>query len=175
MEVFVKKTAITLLLLVSTGWAQKKFQPLNVKPGLWESTTSVTTSGQLPMPAEYLNKLTPEQRARFEQAMKAHSAPRTTSHTQKACETKEKLQESPFNDQKECKQTLITSTSSRAEVNIMCQFEDVTTRGHMNIEAISAESVKGTGEMTSSGGGHTMNNKVSFTAKWLGSSCGSVK
>jgi hypothetical protein len=49
-------------------------QPLNIKPGLWETTMTIRTAGQLPMAAELLNKLTPEQRAEFEARMQARSA-----------------------------------------------------------------------------------------------------
>src|SRR5260221_7544112 len=38
----------------------KKWQPLNVKPGFWESTRTWTTSGQMPIPAGMLDRLTPE-------------------------------------------------------------------------------------------------------------------
>ena len=37
-----------LLLAASTTWAADKFQPLNVKAGLWESTTATTMSGEMP-------------------------------------------------------------------------------------------------------------------------------
>jgi len=171
----VNKIAIAVVLFASVALAQSKFQPLNVKPGLWESTTTSTTAGQMPVPAELLSKLTPEQRAKFEARMKSNSASRTNTFTHKSCETKEKLAEQPFDDKQECKQTLLTSTSTAAEIRMSCQFGDVTSTGTMKIHVLSPESVKGSGQMTSNGGGHTMNVNTSFSAKWLGASCGSVK
>lgn len=162
---------VAMIVLSSAAWAQKKFQPLNVKPGLWQSTSTITTSGQMPMPAEILSKLTPEQRARFEQRMKADSAPKTRTTTARDCETKEQLEKAPFSDNKECTQTLLTSTSSRAELSVVCHMGDVTSRGHMNIEALNSENVRGTGEMSATGEGHTFTSKVAFTGKWLGASC----
>jgi hypothetical protein len=171
----VKKIVIGIVLFASAAFAQGKFQPLNVKPGLWESTTTSTTAGQMPFPAELLSRLSPEQRAKMEARMKANSAPKTRTFTNKGCETKEKLAEQPFSDQKECKQTIITSSSTKAELKILCEFGDVRSSGTMHIDVLSPESVKGSGQMTSNGGGHSMTMNTSFSAKWLGPSCGSVK
>ena len=81
-----KKVAIAVMLFSSAAWAQAKFQPLNVKTGLWESTSTSTTVGQMPVPADLLAKLSPEQRAKFEARMKANSAPKTRTFTKKNCE-----------------------------------------------------------------------------------------
>src|ERR1051326_794273 len=43
-----------------------KLQPMDVKPGLWETNTTMTVAGEMPVPAEMLNRLTPEQRARID-------------------------------------------------------------------------------------------------------------
>jgi Protein of unknown function (DUF3617) len=175
MEDHVKKVAIAVMVLSSAAWAQDKLQPLNVKTGLWESTSSSTRSGQMPMPAELLAKLSPEQRAKFEARMKANSAPKTNTFTNKSCETKEKLAEQPFNDRKECKQTVVTSTGNSAEIKVSCQFDDISSTGTMKIDVLNSESVKGSGQMTSNGGGHVMTVNTTFSAKWLGPSCGDIK
>src|SRR2546423_9766604 len=170
-----RRTVLAILLFSSAAWAQNKFQPLNVKTGLWESTVTSTRTGQVPIPAELLARLSPEQRAKFEARMKANSAPKGTTITKKDCETKEKLAEQPFNNQKECKQTVVTSTSTKAEIKVSCQFGDFTANGTMQVEALSPESVKGSGQMTSNGGGQSMSMNTTFSAKWLGPSCGSVE
>lgn len=170
-----KSIAIGVLLLSSMAWAQSKFQPLNVKPGLWESSTTTTTTGQMPIPSEMLSKLSPDQRARMEARMNANSAPRTRTFTNKQCETKEKLAEQPFSDQKECKSTVISSTATKAEIKMSCEYNDVKATGTMNIEVLGPENVKGSGHMTSSGGGHSMTVNTTFSGKWLGASCGSTK
>src|SRR5690348_14518665 len=69
-----------------------KLQPMNVKPGLWETTTTITVAGEMPIPAEVLNRLTPEQRARMEARMKANSSGHTNTNTHKSCVTKEDLE-----------------------------------------------------------------------------------
>jgi hypothetical protein len=169
------KRIVIAVMLSSVAWAQAKFQPLNVKTGLWESTITSTTSGQMPIPAEMLAKLSPEQRAKFEARMKQNSTPKTRTYTNRDCETKEKLAEQPFNSAKECKQTITASTSTKAEVKMICEFGDVKTSGIMRIDVLSPENVKGSGQMTSNGGGHSMTVDTSFSAKWLGPSCGDVK
>src|SRR5690242_9544509 len=57
----------------SAPQAATKMQPLNVKPGLWETTVTYSMAGELPMSPEMLKKMTPEQRARLEEAMKAEN------------------------------------------------------------------------------------------------------
>jgi hypothetical protein len=166
-----------MVLISSAAWAQSKFQPLNVKTGLWESTTSSTTSGQMPIPAEFLQKLSPEQRAKVQARMNANSnsSPRTSTHTSKVCETKEKLAEQPFSGQQECKETVVSSTGNRMEMRVSCKFGDVKSSGTMKVDTISPEAVKGSGQMTSDGGGHAMTINSEFSSKWLGPSCGDVK
>jgi len=175
MKNIAKHIAMGVLLLSSMAWAQSKFQPLSVKPGLWESTTTSTTTGQRPIPSEMLSQLSPDQRARMEARMNANSAPRTRTFTNKQCETKEKLAEQPFSNQKECKATVISSTATKAEIKMSCEYGDVKSTGTMNVEALGPENVKGSVHMTSSGGSHTMTVNTTFSGKWLGSSCGSTK
>lgn len=169
------RIVIAAALLSSAAWGQSKFQPLNVKTGLWESTVTSTTSGQMPLPAEMLARLSPEQRAKLEARMKQNSAAKSRTSTNTDCETKEKLAEQPFSSQKECKQTIVTSTSTKAEIKVVCEYGDVRSSGTMHIDVLSPESVKGAGQMTSNGGGHSMTVNTSFSAKWLGSSCGNLK
>ena len=94
-----------------TSWTADPVQPLDVKLGLWETTTVNEMSGMPPMPAEVLAKLTPEQRAKMEAAFKARAAqgPRTT--TQRTCLTKEELSK-PLalgdDNDKSCARTIIS-------------------------------------------------------------------
>ena len=68
------KLVVVLIITASAGlWAADRYQPLDVKTGLWEVTTTVSTSGQMPIPPDLLAKLTPEQRAKFEQQMSGRS------------------------------------------------------------------------------------------------------
>ena len=90
--------------------------------------------------------------------------------------TKEKLEKSPdFNEDSKCKTTLLTSTSSKADIKLACAYEDIQTQGVLHLEALSPESIKGSGEMSATGNGHTMNTNSSFTAKWIAPACGGVQ
>jgi hypothetical protein len=52
-----------------------KLEPLNVKIGLWENTTTISSSGAVGIPPERLAKMSPEQRA---SGSSAQGAGRTT-------------------------------------------------------------------------------------------------
>lgn len=157
--------------------AQEKLQPLNVKLGLWETTWTRTTSGEMPIPDELLSRLTPEQRAKMEERMKARAAQSTKTTTNKECLTKEKLdKELAFgDDRKECTRTVVTSTSSKAEFRMQCAEGDVKGNGTFLVEAVSTENVKGSVNIVASGNGHNMNSSGTFTAKWIGPDCGDLK
>ncbi len=173
-----RTTFMGMILLLSVPlWAGNTIQPLNVKVGLWETTTTTTMSGAVPIPDELLSKLTPEQRARVEERMKASSGEKSTTNTYKSCITKEKLEKGSDwgnKDDKECTQTVITSTSSKAEVHMACNISGGKGEGTIKMEALSPESVKGSGQMTINGGGHTMSSNSTFTSKWIGPACGNV-
>ena len=76
------------LLCVSTSFAA---DPLNVKTGQWETTVVTKISGQV-LPKEMLDKMTPEQRTKLEQAMAARSGGMAKPHVSKNCVTKEELE-----------------------------------------------------------------------------------
>ena len=155
-----------------------KFQPLNIKTGLWEQTLTSKVSGELPVPPEMLNRLTPEQRARMEQRMKANSDAHARTTTHKRCLTEEDLRKNKFLDSgedQECTSTITTSTSTSAKGRISCQSEGMKMAGALEMLAPDSEHINGSWRATADSGGHTMNVDSTFTSKWLGSSCGNVK
>ena len=154
-----------------------KLQPMNVKPGLWESTTTMNIAGEMPVPAEVLNRLTPEQRARMEARMKANSNGHTNTDTHKSCVTKEDIENQRLHlgDSNGCTQTIISSTSTSAKANISCEVEGMTGNGTYEVEALDPEHIQGTSHATMTGNGQTRNVDGKFTSKWLGASCEGVK
>ncbi|HZU41417.1 MAG TPA: DUF3617 domain-containing protein [Terriglobales bacterium] len=164
---------VAVLLLSSMSvWGQKL--PLDVRLGLWETTAQTNIGGQLPLTPEQTGNLTPEQRARIEQAMKASSGKPITS---KSCLTKEKLDKGfAFNERKECTHNLLTSNSHNLEVQMTCnEKEGQKVNVLVKAQALSSTNVKGTTHITMEGGGHTMTSDGTFTSKWISSDCGSVK
>ena len=160
-----------------TAAAGQKFQPLAIKPGLWESTITVKTVGELPIPAGMLGRLTPEQRARLEERMRADSAGHANTTTDRHCVTREDLEQHKLDvsSGKECTPTVTTSTSSVAKGTLSCATEGM--KGNATFEAVAMDSehVKGSAHGTMTGSGHTLNVDDTFNARWLSSSCGNVR
>jgi hypothetical protein len=178
------KTLLLALLAVAplAARAQDKIMPLNVKLGLWESSNTVTMNGAPPIPEDTLAKMTPEQRARFEEMMKRRGVGTGTPQTNvyKSCVTREKLDHAMAFDDKhnECIHTVISSSSTHFELKVHCQDPNnhMITDGNVNVDAISRESGKIVGHMVAVGsGGHAMNVDITGTSKYLGPDCGDVK
>jgi hypothetical protein len=158
---------------------------LDLKTGEWETTTVTQSSGLgglATLPPGLLDKMPPEQRAAFEQRMKAAQAPHTT--TRRHCTTKEDLAKGfhPPNERENCQYTIKTSTRTKQEMVVACQSDKMKTNGMFQVEAIDTGNVKGTMQMTSvlgnvGGGevkglaGQTANMSFSFTSKWIGPVC----
>jgi uncharacterized protein DUF3617 len=179
---------------IAAGWAQSrrsaketrasvdsqaaaKLQALNIKPGLWGSTRTIKRTGQLPIPDEMLNRLTPEQRARMQERMKANSAARTNTTTEKHCVTREDLDRDRLKlaEAKECTTTVLNSTTTTVKAKFVCDQEGMHATGTLELVAADPEHVNGSYHSTANADGHTMNVEGTWTSKWLGPSCGNVK
>lgn len=151
-------------------------QKLDVKMGLWEATTLIQTSGAPPMDT---SKLTPEQRAQMKAAMAVATKMAAKPHTFQQCLTKEKMAKGGLfqqDRQGDCTQTVLSDTATELGVKFACKSGDgETTAGEWHFQAMSPESVKGTGQMTMARGGQSMSASSSITGKWIGESCGNVK
>jgi Protein of unknown function (DUF3617) len=168
---------VSLIFLACTSvWAADDLKPFDVKLGLWETTTSVQTSGMAPVniPPDALARMTPDQRAKVEAMMKNQGSPRTS--TTKSCMTPEKMKRSEFYEQKQCTKTVVSSTGSKLEMRMHCTMEGgAKADGTVRVEKISSESTRGSVQMTSTSADHTMNMNSTFTSRWLGADCGDVK
>ncbi|HEY7097697.1 MAG TPA: DUF3617 domain-containing protein, partial [Terriglobales bacterium] len=151
-----------------------KLQPLNIKTGLWESTRTIGRTGELGIPPEVLNRLTPEQRARMEERMKAKSAANTNTSTEKHCVTKEDLERDRLKlaEANECTTTVLNSTATTIKAKLVCDQEGMHATGTLELAATDPEHISGSYHSTVDSGGHTMNVNGTWTSKWLNSSCG---
>jgi hypothetical protein len=159
-------------LICATAWAAEP-TPLNVKTGEWESTITNETSGQLPVPQEMIDKMTPEQRAKMEAMMTARGMQGPRTMVNKQCIKKEDLAK-PFaknGENKACKQTILTSSATKQEVHMECEMGAGKQVGTLKLEALDSSTVKGSMQMVASNGGRTMNVNSTFSSKWLGSAC----
>ena len=80
-----KKTFLLGLVLFagSALWATDTITPLDVKLGQWESTLTTESNGLPPIPPEVLDRLSPEQRAKMEERMKAYACAGAQNHHSK--------------------------------------------------------------------------------------------
>jgi hypothetical protein len=151
---------------------------LNVRLGLWEVATHPQVNGNLPITEEQLQKLPPEQRAKFEAAMQAAIARGAQPRIFKECMTAEKRSRG-FNagsDQSNnCKVTLVTNTTSEFESHRECSTEDGKQSTSVHFRVVSSDHVSGTVNALISHGMKTMTVNSTMEGKWLGAECGSVK
>jgi hypothetical protein len=147
---------------------------LDVKYGLWEMTNVSTIGGQ--MPTMDTSKMTPEQKAKIDEAMKQMMG----SHTNvtKSCVTKDKVEKSVFMMPEEpgttCSQKVTTNTRSTLDASVSCTGERPMT-GQMHLEALSPTSVRGTVKANTPTPNGAMSVSINLTGKWLGADCGDVK
>ena len=157
------------------GWAVDPV-PLDVKPGLWESTVT-TLIGMPPLPPELLSKMTPEQRAKMEAARQGRGGGSSRTDSSKHCVTKETLSQMlSFGDNRaqNCKKTLVSSTSTKQVIHVECTTAATPSTGDLQFEAVDRENLKGSMVMSAGPGGRGVGTKMEFTAKWLGADCGDV-
>lgn len=153
-----------------------KMTPMNVKTGLWQSTSTITVNGSLGLPPEVLAKMTDEQKARYQAAMQAQSGGHSSTHTNKGCLTQRDLTTDPFaqkdssDEHIQCHGTLLSSTSTDIVLRETCSGE-ASMAYTMKIHAVDQEHATGTGMGTATMGGHTMNSSVKFQSTWIGATC----
>ena len=112
---------------------------LDVKTGLWEMTYTTEVRGTL-MPKAVLDKMTPEQRARFAAAQQKQDAEGPKTSTEKTCVTEQDLREGAFHsgedkEDSNCKYTPGIRTSTVQEETMVCTGE-VARHGTFRVESI---------------------------------------
>ena len=168
-----RRVVIGLLLssFLTVG-AVDKGQPLNVKAGLWEVTTTGAAGKDVMLSAAVLEKLTPEQRARIEERIRASKSDAVKTKIKKQCLTREQLQRGiPFRPGgKSCTWTPLTSTSSELEMRGDCVDQGFKAEARLRIEALSPEQAEGSLQFLTNGENSTATTST-FKAKWIGPQC----
>jgi hypothetical protein len=147
---------------------------LDLKTGLWEVTAVSSSAG---MPQIDTSKMTPEQAARVEAAMRGRSAGQPQTHVTKTCMTKEKLANAAFasNDDANCKPKITANTRTSMDATVVCTGEQPST-STFHFEASSPTAFTGTTKMNMSGGrANGMKVDVALSGKYIGPDCGTVK
>ena len=146
--------------------------PLDVKTGEWEVTATSQNSAAalVAIPPQALAQMTPDQRAKAEVALKRLSQPTTT--TSKRCIKKEDLAKATnWSNNKNCKETLVSSTSSKLEVHVDCSEKQGIANGTLRLDVVNSEAVKFDMQATVSMNGQSAPVSSSGTGKWLSSTC----
>jgi hypothetical protein len=169
----IARYSIGLVLLAGMMSAADTVTPLDLRPGLWEGTTTIERNGTPPIPPELLSRMTPEQKAELEARIKAGPSQGSQTNSHKQCVTKQDLQK-PFifgQDNGLCQRTVVSASSSKQEFRIACSGAIYEAAGIVRVEAIDREHVKFTSEVTSGDGPHPMKIKVTGLGKWVGEAC----
>jgi len=165
------------LAFLAIGFSLASGQTLNVKPGQWETTMNSSGAPALAaLPPGVLDKMTPDQRAKMEAAMKA--AGQARSNVTSSCVTKEDIAKGfqPAEMRDTCKYTVTTSTSSQIRMDMACETDKSKITGAVQIDAMDSEHVKGSVQTQMQFGpaqakGQAVNNTMTFTSKWVGPVC----
>jgi hypothetical protein len=166
------KNVLPLLILAAgISRAADNVTPLDLKPGLWETISVSERSGMPSIPADKLAAMPPEQRARIE----AMTSGKPTTSTRQSCRTEKDLRSFTDDGNKLCKQTIVTSTSTKQELKMDCDMPGNKGTGTVTIEAKDPGHVNGLVLMHVGNNGRNMDMKITITAKWVSSSCGDVK
>lgn len=169
--------AIVAAMAASALLAQEKITPLDVKTGLWQSTATISVKGSLGIPPEMAAKLTPEQQARMEAAMKSSGSEPARTISNKGCLKEEDLTRDPFAPAKgdagmTCHENLIRSTSSDADVEMACSDSTGDSGAYrITFHAVDQEHVTGTGSGSMTIMGHTMKSDWTMHSQWIQASC----
>ena len=140
---------------------------LDLRPGAWEVVMATTITG-VPIPQEALAKMPPDQRAKFEEAVKARAG-KVNTHTIHSCLTQEDLDRGDLmeSERENCSRNVIEQTPRRLEVDETCAAPEPS-KTHMTFAAKSPESYTATIERSPGEGGKV---QVELTGRWVATKC----
>jgi hypothetical protein len=176
MRFAVLQMALTGFALTALAQAADPVKP-NIKPGLWEVSISPHVSGEMPIPEDQLAKMTPEQRARLEAMIKAHTANSSTPKVYKECMTPEKIARGfdMDRDDSSCKRKVVSSSSNELTLHDECDKPDQKTVSDVHFEIKGGTQMSGKINVVVSAGAKHMTVNSAMQGKWLSASCGAVK
>jgi hypothetical protein len=164
------------LMLAAADASASVAQSLAVKPGLWEVTTKIDTSGAPGIPPEVYDQLPPAQRAQWEARMAQSRRPQTKRTCITQAEIDKGLQLAD-ESRGRCTTTVVSSSRAAMVVNLRCRSNQSTSTGVMRFATTDGKTMTYRFDMTatSSRNNTTMSIKGSASGRWLGADCGNVK
>ena len=165
------RTRIALLACCCAAPLAIAADKLDVKPGLWEITSSHLITGIPPMPKDMADKVTPEQRAAMEAAFRKESAKGPQTDTERECITQKDVEE-PFDiGDKDCTKTIVRTTRTTQEVRLSCNGA-MKGSGVLRVTTPTPETMTGTLDLQLGEGSDPMRVKSELKGHWLGPDCG---
>jgi hypothetical protein len=170
--------AVSIAIPVGAGGSGMAQAPtLDLKPGLWEISSTGTMTGPPPIPPEVLDSMPPQKRAQAEAAMQAAMAHANAPQVVRNCVTEDQLRHGfdVFERRNpSCQRTVVANSPSLLAVHEDCPGA-LSMVGDFRFTAIDRETMKGDVNVVTGSGAHTTTMTRSLQGKWLGTECGDVK
>jgi Protein of unknown function (DUF3617) len=143
---------------------------LDIRTGTWEVTATTHMSGT-PLSREMLGKMTPQQRAEIEAAMKAEAAKGPQTEVTRECITTDDV-EQPFKSAstEDCTQSISRTTRTTQEVRLVCTGEYKGT-GLLRVNAPNPESMTATLDLRAGEAPEAFTIKSQMKGRWLTAQC----
>lgn len=164
MKLLTASGALTLALAASAA------DKIDLRTGTWEVTATTHMSG-MPLSREELAKMTPQQRAQIETAMKEEAAKGPQTETTRECITAKDL-ERPFAsaDMEHCASTLVRTSRTTYEGHLECTGERKG-GGVLKVNAPTPEAMTATFELRSGEGRDAFTLTSQMKGRWLSAQC----
>lgn len=141
----------------------------NAKPGLWEMTSTTVITG-MPIPAESLAKLPPDQRARIEENLKARDG-KPDMRVSNNCVTQKDLDQDMLfktSDTDQCVKKIIARSPTRVAFQQTCPAPAAST-SKVNIEAKTPDSLAANIDISQANA--TGKIHIDVKGRWLSATC----
>lgn len=153
----------------------------NLKPGLWEITTKMSSSsGEMEKAMAEMQKqmasMAPEQRKMMQEAMAKHGVGMgEKANSVKMCMTREMVERNDFGAQKgDCKNTMAPRSGNTLKMSFVCS--NPATSGESQITFNGPESYTSKTVVNSAGPqGKPEKMTMDAAGKWLSADCGNIK
>jgi hypothetical protein len=143
---------------------------LDIRTGTWEITATTHMSGT-PLSNEMLSKMTPEQRAEVQAAMREEAAKGPQTEVSRECITPEEV-ERPFAsaDLENCTQQIVRTTRTTQEARLQCTGE-YKGSGLLRVTAPNPQTMTATLELSAGDGPTPFTIKAQMKGRWLAAAC----
>ena len=156
--------------LVGVACAAGAAEKLDIRTGSWEVTATTQMSG-MPLSDEMLGKMTPQQRAEVQAAMREEAAKGPQTEVTRECITAEDV-ERPFQSAsgEDCTQTIVRTTRTTQEARLVCTGEHKG-EGLLRVNAPNPETMTATLDLRAGDGPNAFTIKSRMKGRWLAAQC----